>query len=401
MTGWIRPRPAPVEYRRDIALGLVVAAGATVTFLANTVLGLKSGAEPWVSGAAIALGTLPLVVRRRHPELVAIVLSVVFLVVSFALPIESAATSIPLMIALFTLGAWGRNRRRAIILQLILIGIQFLAFGVGIWIGSVAPLAALTLLIYNVMIFGAVFFSSSLAWSQAKGRAELEARTAQLEAQREVTASQAVAIDRMQIARELHDVVAHHVSVIGLQAGAARRVLLTDPEQASRSLQTIETSARETVQDLHQLLTTLRVGPADSPTGASSTLGLDQLPDLVEEAVVSGVPATMTVVGARRKPPSLVGFTLYRVAQEALTNVRIHAGAQASADVELRYLDDAIELEVTDSGVGARSVGHGSGLGLVGVRERVQAIGGRVDAGPREQGGFRVRATVPDPRSAG
>src|SRR5690606_24309066 len=204
--------------------------------------------------------------------------------------------------------------------------------------------------ITNLLYFGGAFYFGNAMHASARQRADLEARTTELAEEREHTAAQAVALDRVNIARELHDVVAHHVSVMGVQAGAARRVITTDPQQASESLELVERNAREAVDELHRLLTTLRETSQDAASESSSTRGLEQLPGLVEETVASGVPTTFQVVGDPRPVTSLTGFTLYRVAQEALTNVRKHAGPHATADVRLRYEPGSVELEVGDMG---------------------------------------------------
>ncbi|MFT4030595.1 MAG: histidine kinase, partial [Protaetiibacter sp.] len=206
------------------------------------------------------------------------------------------------------------------------------------------------------------------------------------------TAAQAVAIDRLRIARELHDAVAHHVSVIGIQAGAARTVLSFDPDAASAALQTIEQTSRETVSELHEMLTTLR-DPEEASDGAR---GLDRLPELVEASVDAGVPTSYRVVGEVQQVPAIVSVNLYRIAQEALTNVRKHGGPDATADVRVRYGAGHVELEVANTG------GHAvrrlpGGLGQLGMRERVAVSGGTLELGPRSRGGYLVRARIPLP----
>jgi len=148
------------------------------------------------------------------------------------------------------------------------------------------------------------------------------------------------------------------------------------------------------VDELHRLLTTLRENDSDDASRSSSTRGIDQLPDLVEESTAAGVPATLQLVGEPRPVTSLVGFTLYRVTQEALTNVRKHAGARATVDVRLRYLDSGVELEVTDTGQGKGLASAGPGHGHVGMRERVAAVGGELEVGPLARGGYLVRARI-------
>jgi len=200
-----------------------------------------------------------------------------------------------------------------------------------------------------------------------------------------------VALDRVRIARELHDVVAHHVSAMGVQAGAARAVLDRDPASARAALQSVEQSAREALDELRQLLETLRTPDADTPD--DSTLGPASLPELVTHANDNGLPTTYAVVGDPIAVPELVRVNLYRVAQEALTNARRHGGPGATADVRLRYTPDAVELEIANTG--RDPLGGRPGLGLVGMRERASASGGTLEAGPRPRGGFLVRMHVP------
>jgi signal transduction histidine kinase len=181
---------------------------------------------------------------------------------------------------------------------------------------------------------------------------------------------------------------------MGVQAGAARRVMSSDPVQASESLGLIEQNAREAVDELHRLLTTLRDTEADAASESSSTRGLEQLADLAEEATASGVPTSFQVVGDPHAVTGLTGFTLYRIGQEALTNVRKHAGTGATADVRLRYEPGRVELEIIDTGTG-RGASTAVGLGHVGMKERIAAVGGELELGPRVRGGYLVRASVP------
>ncbi|WP_254629986.1 sensor histidine kinase [Curtobacterium sp. Csp2] len=256
-------------------------------------------------------------------------------------------------------------------------------------------------ILINVIYFGGAWYAGNRAWASAVAKHELDERTAELAAERERTAAQAVTLERVRIARELHDVVAHHVSLMGVQAGAARRVIDRDPAQATASLGVVEDSARTAVEELRRMLGTLRAddagGPSDGPDSAPSTAGLGRLPELVDAVRTAGHAADLVVVGDERPVPPTVGAVAFRIAQEAVTNVLKHAGPTARADVRLRYLDDGIEVEVADDGHGERAVrrASGSGLGHVGMRERVAAVGGRVEIGPRARGGYLVRAWLP------
>jgi signal transduction histidine kinase len=410
---WLRPAPDPSGYRRDVVTAAVLALGTAVSMLLYSRMELyDEPAAGWVSAIMVAALTVPLVWRRRHPEVVAVVVSIAFFLTPTLYVPELLFSSITLFIAIYSVGAWSRHRRAASITRIAIIVGMFVWIGVQLYIsvndpelmpgmsraGIFSAFASFSLIqvLTNLLYFGGAYYFGDLSFAAARERAELRARTAELAVEREHSAEQAVALDRVRIARELHDVVAHHVSVMGVQAGAARRVLAVDPAQASASLSTIEASARAAVDELHRLLTTLRENDsAVAASTSSSTRGIEQLPDLVAECSNAGTPATLHVVGDERPVTALVGFTVYRVAQEALTNVRKHAGDRATADVRLRYLSDGVELEVADTGTGrGLAPSAGTGLGQTGMRERVAAVGGTLEFGPRSRGGYLVRARI-------
>jgi signal transduction histidine kinase len=412
---WLRPRPDRRGYFRDLLGALLLAVATTISMLLYRRIGMYDDpAEGWVCTLVIIGLTLPLVVRRRYPELVAVVVAVSFFLAGTLRVPEGLFGSIALFIALYSVGAWSRHRRAASTVRVLIIIGMFVWIGVDLAVNSNNPdlvsrfsrsgvfseYASFSLIqvLTNLLYFGGAYYFGSTAYRSARERAELEARTDELARERELSSQQAVALDRVRIARELHDVVAHHVSVMGVQAGAARRVLATDAEQASASLATIESSARAAVDELHRLLTTLRENDSDpAASTSSSTRGIEQLPDLIDECVAAGTPATLHVVGEPHPVSALVGFTVYRVAQEALTNVRKHAGDRATADVRLRYLADGVELEVADTGTGRGLGGASTGLGHVGMRERLAAVGGTLEVGRRSRGGYLVRATIVSP----
>jgi signal transduction histidine kinase len=287
--------------------------------------------------------------------------------------------------------------------------------------GLFSPLVAYLLIqiLTNILYFGAAWYFGNRAWDGAKERAVLEHRTALLDRERIRSARQAVSLERLRIARELHDVVAHHVSVMGVQAGAARTVLDLDPVAARAALGVVEDNARSAIDELRGILGTLREPEpetatdaererqADAESEAASTVSVDRLPDLCEESTQAGVPTRFEAVGAPRPLPKLVSLTLYRVTQEALTNARKYGGPDTRADVRLRYLGEAVEIEITNSGslaVTLPSRRRGTGLGHVGMQERVRATGGTLELGPRPRGGYLVRARIPvslDDRLAG
>jgi signal transduction histidine kinase len=260
--------------------------------------------------------------------------------------------------------------------------------------GLLSPYLAFMLiqLLLNVLYFGGAYYFGERSWHAAQERQALEHRTAELEREREVTAAQAVALDRVRIARELHDVVAHHVSVMGVQAGAARLVIDQDPEKSKSILTGIEGSARDAIHELRHLLETLRSPGSETPD-AASTVTLEDIRSLVEASTEAGLPTDYAVIGEPVQVPSVVAVNLYRITQESLTNARRHAGAGAIADVRVRYDDEGVEVEVVNAGRAMAVLRPG--LGQLGMRERAAASGGTLEVTPRPSGGMRVRARVP------
>jgi signal transduction histidine kinase len=210
---------------------------------------------------------------------------------------------------------------------------------------------------------------------------------------RDVAAREAVVAERARIARELHDVVAHHMSVMVVQAGAARAVGERDPAAAAESLRQIEASGRTGLAEMRRLLEILKAD--DGGDGRAPQPGLAHLGELLDGMRATGLPVEAVVEGAPRSLPPGVDLSAYRIVQEALTNSLRHAGG-ASARVLLRYEPDAIELEIADDGPGPPGdAGAPGGHGLIGMRERVQLFGGELEAGPRPGDGFLVRARLP------
>ena len=202
--------------------------------------------------------------------------------------------------------------------------------------------------------------------------------------------------ERVRIARELHDVVAHHVSMMGVQAGAARVVIDRDQGRAKEALSAIETSSRQAVSELHRLLGFLRQDGDED--GLAPQPGVAQLERLVASMSDTQLAVDMTVEGEARTLPQMVDVSAYRIVQEALTNTLKHARA-SHAEVHLRYWPDELEVEVVDDGRGARNgkAHRDGGLGLIGMRERAGLHGGTLSAGTAPSGGFAVRVRLPTP----
>ncbi|POX42008.1 two-component sensor histidine kinase [Streptomyces sp. Ru73] len=231
--------------------------------------------------------------------------------------------------------------------------------------------------------------------------AQLEERATRLEKERETQSRIAVAAERARIARELHDVVAHNVSVMVVQADGAAYVLKSAPDQARQALETISGTGRQALAEMRRLLGVLRTGEGAEGGEYVPQPGVEQLADLVEQVRGTGLPVEFTVSGEERPLPSGVELTAYRIVQEALTNTRKHGGPGVGATVSIVYGEDSLELLVEDDGRGARQElydeggADGLGHGLIGMRERVGMVGGSLDAGPRPGGGFRISAVLP------
>lgn len=415
LQSWRRPPPTPAQRRLDvgIAAGLLVAAIGSLTLSRATGLfSSESGAATLlVSLLVVAAMTVPLAWRRSRPTLVGILVSIAFIVLGEARVPELTVSNIAMFMAIYTVGAWEADRRRATWVRGAIIAVM------GIWlltsffrastapvalegagIGAMTPVAALMLqqLLVNAAYFAGAYWFGNHAWNAARQRAVSEERTAQLHAERARLSRQAVTIERLRIARELHDAVAHHVSLMGVQAAAARALLAHDVGAAGRQIESLEDSSRAAVAELYNLLGTLRDDEALDPDSAP---GVEQLADLVTEARSAGLSLDLRTIGEVRPLPPLVSLNLYRIAQESLTNVLKHAGTGAHASLRLRYETDGVELEVSDDGAGRPARAPGAGLGLLGMRERVNALAGTLTTQPRLSGGFVVRAAVPLPAS--
>ncbi|WP_235934194.1 sensor histidine kinase [Paramicrobacterium chengjingii] len=408
---WQRP-PATAANRRRDALGAAV---LFACMMPSAVLYRLAGAmgqqgEMWftVVWAAVMCGAL--VFRRRWPSVTALVIAAAYIAGMELGASELLFSQIVLFISMYTVGAWVSDRRIVRFTLGAIIGAMLIWLAIamvtsvtdpnirGDYNGFGTQTAMLAYfgiqVITNLLYFGGAAYFGTHAFNSARQRAQLEYRTMQLEQERERSASQAVALERVRIARELHDVVAHHVSVMGVQAGAARTVMGTNPDAARSSLANIEQNARTAIDELHHLVGTLRQGDDEAASDSVSTISASHLSDLVRESSEAGLPTHFEVHGSARPLAGTVSLTLFRIAQEALTNVRKYAGREATADIRLRYLDFAVELEIANTGLVPVKPRPG-GLGHLGMRERVAAVGGDIEIGPRSRGGYLVRARIP------
>lgn len=221
------------------------------------------------------------------------------------------------------------------------------------------------------------------------------------EAKRILLAERAVAEERRRIARELHDIVAHHITTMQLMAGGARANLAHDPEVAREALVTLEGSGRMALREMRQLLDVLRAGEEPEHAPPAPQPGTGDLDRIIAEARLGGLETGFTVDGPVRPLPPALGLTVFRIVQESLTNTRKHAGRQARAHVQLTYRPQEVAVEVRDDGAGNRPAPSRSapvsGYGLIGMRERVALQGGTLEAAALDCGGFRVAARLPAP----
>ena len=244
------------------------------------------------------------------------------------------------------------------------------------------------------LIFGMAISLGLHSVSRAALLAEAEERAKLAERSRQTDAQRIVDQERGRIARELHDVVAHGLSMIAVQAGGAKRVLANNPEAAVEALGHIEDAARDSLTEMRQVLGVLR---SDEDGQRRPTPGLSRLPELVENVRESGLAVTMHLPDELSGLPSTVDTGAYRIIQEALTNVMKHGGPSAEAVVTLMRNDRELQIDVIDTGRGAASVAlaNGTGHGLVGMKERAAVSGGTVRAGPKQGGGYRVAVSLP------
>lgn len=431
---WRRDRPGKRMFRTDAIIAVVLFAGAVVSVWLYARTGIdKHPAPVWICLAWAALTTIPLVWRRRYPVAVTVIVGAAFMTGQLLSVPETLFGNITFFLAFYSIGAWTASRTVALLSRIFIVATIFIWLFCSLILnagnstmlstaGALSPYLAYGLIsiITNLLYFGAAYYFGERAYNAARERSALEFRTAELAAAREHAAAQAVVLERVRIARELHDVVAHHVSVMGVQAAAARRVLTANPAQASASLSSVEVSARTAVEELHLLLSALRsegIGSgngsgisggtisdsSEEPATSTSTRGLRQLQSLADDSTAGGVAVRYTTIGHERPVSATIGLSAYRIAQEALTNTRKHGGPGAQSELRLRYLDGALEIEVSDDGAGSaahappgeRGFIPSHGMGLIGMRERVAAVGGTLEVGPKARGGYLVRALFP------
>ncbi len=341
-----------------------------------------------LSTVLVVAMVIPLLWRRARPLLSATVVLISWPIVFTIEPVFVLfwGQFVPMVIAVFSVARYGQGRQ------------PYLGAGVGA--GSllffdlyVEVLQTPSEIVFHWMVFTVAWcFGAILRRFETRAH-ESTQRAIQVEVAAAEQAVAAVLDERTRIARELHDVIAHSVSVMVVQAGAAEQSVDDDPEFVRQALSTIRGTGTNALAEMRRVLSVFREG--DDAAARAPQPGLDALPGLLDEVRSAGVEATVAVEGEVRPLPPGLDLAAYRIVQEALTNVRRHARA-GNASVLLRYTRHDVQVEVTDDGVGAGSRGeHNGGHGLVGMRERVSLYGGELETGPAPGHGFTVRARLP------
>jgi len=376
---------------------VLLAAGVLVVAQVETWMTTSFQPKPSLALLAVLM-TVPLAWRRRAPFGVLVVVGIAGAVVGTGWPeLNALYTFIAVVVAVFSVGAYAQPRR-AVVGCALVIG--------WFWIGALIDNArhpgrrGPSDVVFVTVVFGGAWLLGRALRGRGQQAAQLERRAARLEADQQAQARAAVAAERARIARELHDVIAHSVSVMVIQAGAAEQLLEDTPERARGPLEAVQDTGRQTILELRRLLGILREDGQELSLAPQP--GLAGLELLMEEMRLAGLSVQLRVEGQPGRLPPGIDLAAYRIIQEALTNTLRHAGP-AHAEVLVRYQQHAVELEVLDDGHGPgpnNGASGASGHGLVGMRERVALYGGTLEAGPRTTTkaagtGYAVRARLP------
>jgi signal transduction histidine kinase len=379
----------------QLTADLTLAVGLFVLGVFEAVFGFRDGgvgkplSGPLAAEVLVVAGlTLPLAWRRRRPlgalAVVAVALGSQAVFLSPSAPF--AVGLVPLLLLTFDAGRQAGWRAGA--------GLCISAAAIAVTSAAVPAMQTPGEILFSAAVIGGVWLAGWYAGGRQRRADQMTSYAALLVREQDRLAQEALAGERARIARELHDIVAHSVSVMGVQAGAARLSMDTEPDRARQVLLSIEETAREAVGELRRLLGVLRAD--NQPPELAPQPGLADLPGLLAQSQEAGVAVTLTIEGAPVSLPAGVDLAAYRIVQEALTNVRKHA-APCAASLRIAYGDSRITLEVRDTGTQARhpDAGKNGGHGLVGMRERAVVYGGTLEAGPDTAGGFLVSAILP------
>jgi signal transduction histidine kinase len=366
----------------DVGLPIVLAAVAVVEAATSSDI----DAPLPVVGMFVLGTTLPLLWRRRAPLVVlTVTLSCVAIPdAAYDIGNNASAPFAGILVAVYASGAYTSRRDGRIAAGIIAVLVLTMAISIGEDV------------VGDLVFIGGILFAVWGAATVVRSRQELAqalaARTVELEHEREEKAKLAVTEERARIARELHDVVAHNVSIMVVQAGAERRAIGDERPETSEALATIEETGRAALAEMRRLLGMLR--RSDDELALAPQPSLRHLDDLVEQVREAGMPVELRIEGEPRPIAPGIDLSAYRIVQEALTNALKHAGP-AQALVTVRYGNNELDIEITDNGANAAGEAPAGGHGLVGMRERVALFGGDLAAGRGADGGYAVRARLP------
>ncbi|WP_406147943.1 sensor histidine kinase [Streptomyces sp. NBC_01012] len=390
---FIRRHPTGV----DILWAVLLLGFSGVSIVAGQV---GSGRER-VAAVPIAVGLAVVVaLRRRLPEKM-LLLAILMGLAQLLLGVRPDAADFAMLVITYTVATVGERwaSRLALGCSLCAAGLSRLRWS------DDAPRGGWGEAVFYVVVMTVPFVLAWVLGDSIRTRrayfSQLEERAARLEREREAQSKVAVAAERARIARELHDVVAHNVSVMVVQADGAAYVMDSSPDQARQALETISGTGRQALAEMRRLLGVLRTGDSEESGEYVPQPDVGQIEELVGKVRETGLAVDFRIEGTPRPLPSGVELTAYRIVQEALTNTRKHGGPDAGASVRLVYFDDGLGLLVEDDGRGAPHElyedggADGAGHGMIGMRERVGMVGGTLDAGPRQGGGFRISALLP------
>ncbi len=341
---------------------------------------------------AVLLITVPnfaIVLRRSRPVLMLFLVlppGYLYWVVGYYPTSGSVAT---MMVLVYSVPLYTASRRKATQAQIVFF-LSLLAVLVAGYFYAGEDDVTVGVIVVNMVGFQMVWIAGETLARRRASISELKKQVRLEQEKQQELAVQAVVVEQNRIARELHDIVAHSMSVVIVQAQGATRMVGKDNTRVEEALGAIESTGRQTLTDIRGIVGLLRSNDENQPTPS-----LEMIEDLVDASRHAGLPTELTTLGERRNLPMMIELSAYRIVQESLTNARKHAGPNAEASVEIDYLPHGISIKVADTGRGAASYSNGSGFGLVGIRERVEAFGGQFEHGPRTGGGYRVTATLP------
>ncbi len=385
--------------RATLARDGALAAGIVAADLVVTLLLAAEHRQPGFGSAALlsAVCALPVVLRRAWPgAAVAGCLAALALVVTAR--VDPISHTVAFAVVGYTIAARLPLRRAGAVTAVLWLPVLALDL---VDVGAAARWGTSSAAANTAMVALVAFLIGRTVYHRGAAARALQQRAHAAELNQAALSAQAVADERRRIARELHDVLAHNVSVIGVLATGARRVLARDPQGADQALQTIEETSRTTLREMRRLLDVLRTDAEEPDAQLTPQPGLGGIESLVEQVREAGLPVRLRVEGEPVVLDEGVALTVFRIVQEALTNTLQHAGT-ATATVLLRFTADALTVEVGDTGLGpAARPSAGVGHGIVGMRERIALYGGSLRTGPRPGGGFAVRATIPADQLAG